>query len=272
MQKSILRSAFIVGIGLAYSKGYFDQTLDENGWQQEHYFYSNDTFLPVELVKNEYGQPIRITVSTETYQIWVGIWHVHVGRNLLLLLDTNVEGNSNEDRNLTSTLYGGDRRARLLQELILGVGGIHALSVLGITPSVIHLNEGHTVFACLEFVRRLMERDGQTFENMREIASLQTVFTTHTPVEAGNDVFEPEMVISALTPLRRQLGISEKQLLGLGRIDPEDKREPFSMTVLGMKMSQHRNTVSFLNARVINQCLRNKNPCLGIHCILCCEL
>jgi starch phosphorylase len=250
----------IVGIGLAYAKGYFDQTLDENGWQQEHYFSSNGTFLPVELVKNEYGQPIRITVSTESYQIWVGIWHVHVGRNLLLLLDTNVEGNSNEDRNLTSTLYGGDRRARLRQELILGVGGIHALSVLGITPSVIHLNEGHTAFASLEFTRRLMERDGQTFENMREIASLQTVFTTHTPVAAGHDEFEPDMVLSALSPLRRQLGISEKQLLGLGRVDLEDKKEPFSMTVLGMKMSQYRNTVSFLNARVIKAIWRKLWP------------
>lgn len=241
----------IVGIGLAYAKGYFSQSLDANGWQQEDYFSSSDTVLPIELVKNEYGDPIRITVSTESYDIWVGIWRVRVGRNLLLLLDTNIEGNSNEDRNLTRVLYGGDRRTRLRQELILGVGGIHALNVLGITPSVIHLNEGHTAFACLEFVRRLMERDGQSFDNMRELAALQTVFTTHTAVAAGHDVFEPALLLSALTPLRRQLGISEKQLLALGRVDPEDSEEPFSMTVLGLKMSQHKNAVSYLNARVI---------------------
>lgn len=241
----------IVGIGLAYAKGYFTQSLDASGWQQEHYFSSSDTILPIELVKNEYGEPIRITVSTESYDIWVGIWRVRVGRNLLLLLDTNVEGNSNEDRNLTSVLYGGDRRTRLRQELILGVGGIHALYVLGITPSVIHLNEGHSAFACLEFVRRLMERDGQSFENVRELAALQTVFTTHTAVAAGHDVFEPGMVLRALTPLRRHLGISEEELLGLGRVDPEDGEEPFSMTVLAMKMSHYRNAVSFLNARVV---------------------
>ncbi len=160
----------IVGIGLAYSHGYFDQTLDINGWQQEHYFTSNDTVLPLELAKNEFGQPLRICVHTESYQIWVGIWIAHVGRNILLLLDTNVDGNSNEDRNLTSKLYGGDRRTRLRQELILGVGGMLALEALGITPSVIHLNEGHSAFACLEFARMLMERDGQIFDNMFEMA------------------------------------------------------------------------------------------------------
>jgi starch phosphorylase len=240
----------IVGIGLAYAHGYFDQSLDADGWQQEHYFSSSDTVLPIERVKNEYGQPITVTVRTESYQIWVGIWRVRVGRNLLLLLDTDVDGNSEEDRHLTSKLYGGDRRTRLRQELILGVGGMHALEALGITPSVIHLNEGHSAFACLELVRTLMERDDQTFDNMYEIAASQTIFTTHTAVAAGHDVFEPKMLVDALTPLRRQLGLSEKQLLGLGRVNPEDDAEQFSMTVLAMKMSRHRNAVSFLHARL----------------------
>jgi starch phosphorylase len=240
----------IVGIGLAYSHGYFDQTLDANGWQQEHYFTSSDTILPLELAKNEFGQPLRVSVHTESYQIWVGIWIAHVGRNILLLLDTNVDGNSNEDRNLTSKLYGGDRRTRIRQELILGVGGMLALDALGITPSVIHLNEGHSAFACLEFVRILMERDGQTFDNMFEIAASQIVFTTHTAVAAGHDVFEPELLTNALNPLRMQLGINEEKLLGLGRVNPDDEKERFSMTVLAMKMSRHRNAVSFLHSRL----------------------
>ena len=240
----------IVGIGLAYSHGYFDQTLDANGWQQEHYFTSSDTILPLELAKNEFGQPLRISVHTESYQIWVGIWVAHVGRNILLLLDTNVDGNSNEDRNLTSKLYGGDRRTRIRQELILGVGGMLALEALGIAPSVIHLNEGHSAFACLEFVRMLMERDGQIFDNMFEIAASQIVFTTHTAVAAGHDVFDPELLKNALNPLRMQLGISEEKLLGLGRVNPEDEKEKFSMTVLAMKMSRHRNAVSFLHSRL----------------------
>jgi starch phosphorylase len=240
----------MVGIGLAYAHGYFDQSLDAEGWQQEHYFSSSDTILPIEQVKNKYDHPIRISVPTESYQIWVGIWQVRVGRNILLLLDTNVDGNSEQDRNLTSKLYGGDRFIRIQQELILGVGGMLALRALGITPSVIHLNEGHSAFACLEFLRMLMERDGQTFENMYETAASQTIFTTHTAVAAGHDMFKPELVTSALTPLRKQLGLTEKQLLGLGRVDPENRDEPFSMTVLAMKMSRHRNAVSFLHARL----------------------
>ncbi|MBN1975527.1 MAG: alpha-glucan family phosphorylase [Sedimentisphaerales bacterium] len=240
----------IVGIGLSYSHGYFVQSLDFEGWQQEHYFNVSDNILPIELAKNEFGQPLRVCVRTESYQIWVGIWLVHVGRNLLILLDTNVEGNSSDDKNLTSRLYGGDKHIRLLQELILGVGGMLALEALGITPSVIHLNEGHSAFACLEFLRMLMDRDGQSFDNMFEIAASQIVFTTHTAVAAGHDEFDPELLVKVLNPLITQLGISENRLLGLGRVDPEDEKENFSMTVLAMKMSRYRNAVSFLHCRL----------------------
>lgn len=240
----------MVGIGLAYTHGYFDQSLDANGWQQEQYFSSSENLLPLEVVKNEYGQPVRITVSTESYQIWIGIWRLRVGRNLLLLLDANVEGNSEQDRDLTSRLYGGDREMRIKQELILGVGGIRALNVLGIFPSVIHMNEGHSTFAVLELVRTLMERDGQMFENIHEQAASMTIFTTHTVVPAGHDEFEPTLLKKTLSPLQRQLGLSEKQLLALGRVDPEDKKEPFSMTVLGLKMSRYRNAVSALHSRI----------------------
>jgi starch phosphorylase len=240
----------MVAVGLAYAYGYFEQSLDANGWQHEHYFSADQAALPLELVKNEYGQPVRIAVQTEPYEIWVGLWQVHVGRNLLLLLDTNVDGNSDEDKALTSRLYGGDRRTRILQELILGVGGMRALRQLGVMPGVIHLNEGHSAFAILELARTLMERDGQSFHNLREMIAGLTVFTTHTGVPAGHDVFEPALVEQALGPLRRQLGLSEKDLLALGRWDPNNEREHFSMTILGFKMSRWRNAVSFLHARL----------------------
>jgi starch phosphorylase len=240
----------MVGVGLAYAHGYFDQSLDANGWQQEHYFSSNEAVLPLELVRNEYGQPVRIAVQTESYGIWVGIWQVRIGRNRLLLLDTNVEGNSDEDRALTSRLYGGDRRTRIRQELILGVGGMLVLQQMGVRPGVIHLNEGHSAFAILELACMLMERDGQTFDNIYDLATSMTVFTTHTAVPAGHDVFEPALVEQTLAPLRRQLGLSLEQLLALGRVDPYNDSEYFSMTVLGLKMSRYRNAVSALHARV----------------------
>jgi starch phosphorylase len=240
----------MVAVGLAYTYGYFEQSLDASGWQHEHYFSSSEEALPLELVKNEYGQPVRIAVRTEPYEIWVGIWQVRVGRNLLLLLDTNVDGNSDEDKALTSRLYGGDRRTRILQELILGVGGMRALQALGVAPGVIHLNEGHSAFAILELARTLMERDGQSFYNIRELAAGMTVFTTHTAVPAGHDVFEPALVEQALGPLRQQLGLAQKDLLALGRLDPNNEAEHFSMTILGFKMSRSRNAVSFLHARL----------------------
>ncbi|MCL5282755.1 MAG: alpha-glucan family phosphorylase [Planctomycetes bacterium] len=240
----------MVAVGLAYTYGYFEQSLDASGWQHERYFSASEEALPLELVKNEYDQPVRIAVRTESYEIWVGIWQVRVGRNLLLLLDTNVDGNSDEDKALTSRLYGGDRRTRILQELILGVGGMRALCQLGITPSIIHLNEGHSAFAILELARTLMERDGQSFHNIREQAAGMTVFTTHTAVPAGHDVFEPALVEHALGPLRQQLGLSPRDLLALGRSDPNNEAEHFSMTILGFRMSRSRNAVSFLHARL----------------------
>jgi glycogen phosphorylase len=254
----------LVGIGLFYAYGYFDQRLDSNGWQQEHSFSSEVSTLPLEIVTDEQGHAVRIPLRTESYEIWVGIRKADVGRNLLLLLDTNVEGNSEEDRTLTSRLYSGDGRTRIRQELILGVGGMRALQVLGITPGAIHLNEGHCAFAVLELARILMERDGQTFWNVQEQAAAMTTFTTHTSVAAGHDRFDPPLIEQTLGPLRRQLDLSEEEFLALGRRDPDDEQEPFAMTVLGFKMSRARNAVSSLHARVTKGMWRDLWPDLSI--------
>ncbi|MBN1361675.1 MAG: alpha-glucan family phosphorylase [Sedimentisphaerales bacterium] len=240
----------LVGVGLFYAYGYFDQSLEAGGWQREHTFSAEAGILPLEVVKDANGKPIRLPLKTESYEMWVGIWKASVGRNLLLLLDTNVEGNSEQDRTLTSQLYGGDRRTRIRQELVLGVGGMLALQALGIKPSVVHMNEGHCAFAVLALAHLLMERDGQSFDNVREQAAAMTVFTTHTAVAAGHDQFDPSLVEQVLGPLRRQLELSEQDFLGLGRVDPTNKKEPFSMTVLGLKMSRSATAVSSLHHRI----------------------
>lgn len=240
----------MVGVGLYYTNGYFDQIIDASGTQVERYLNLETKDLPLESVADEYGQPVRVTVQMDSRIIQVRAWGTGVGRNRLILLDTNVDGNSEHDRAITSALYSGDDDLRIRQQIVLGVGGLRALAAMGIRPSVVHLNEGHTAFAVLELIRCLMERDGQTFENMRELAAGQTIFTVHTPLEAAVDRYKPEIVERVLEPLRQQLRISKYELLSLGRVNPSDEREPFCPTVLGLKMSRWRNGVSALHARV----------------------
>jgi starch phosphorylase len=239
----------IIAVGLFYAKGYFTQRLDASGWQKEEYLASDLGKLPLDRVLDRNGQPVRVRVETSQAQIHIGLWSAWVGRNRLILLDTNVEGNNDEWRGLTGQLYGGDSTVRIRQELVLGVGGLRALAALGIQPGVIHLNEGHSAFALLERARSLMEREGRNFHEVMERVARMSVFTTHTPVEAGHDWFEPWLVEQTLGELRRQLRISEKELMALGRKDVGG-RDMFCMTILGLKMSRYRNAVSAIHGRV----------------------
>ena len=181
----------LVGVGLYYDQGYFSQRLDIEGWQQEDYIDvdSRDAARCSRRSATD-GQPVTVQHSKRApAEIIARVWKVAVGRNTLLLLDSDVEGNQPEDRELTARLYGGDNRLRIRQELLLGVGGVRALQALGISPGVVHLNEGHSAFAALELVRQRMTEEGLRVEEaMRRVAS-QTVFTTHTPVPAGHDRF-----------------------------------------------------------------------------------
>src|SRR5947207_1934259 len=165
------------------------------------------------------GKPITIRADTRAGPLFAKVWKMHVGRVRLYLLDCDVEGNSLQDRDLTSRLYGGDERTRIRQELVLGVGGVKALRALGITPGVYHLNEGHSAFGPLEVVRERMQDDGLRFDDALRDVARQTVFTTHTPVPAGHDRFHGGLVEEHLGPLRDQLGISYEQLMGLGRVE-----------------------------------------------------
>jgi len=240
----------LVGVGLLYARGYFDQGIDGDGVQIERYPEADVENLPLDRATDGKGRPLLATVRTSSSEISAAIWTARVGRNRLILLDSDVEENSPEDRDLTATLYGGDERVRIRQELILGVGGMRALAALGILPGVVHLNEGHSAFAVLELARTLMERDARSFRQVQETAAGMTVFTTHTPVPAGHDRFAPALVEEALGSLRERLGLSRQELLALGRVAPDDPAEPFCMTVLGMKMARAINGVSALHGRL----------------------
>ncbi len=240
----------LVGIGLFYDQGYFKQHLDQEGYQQEEYIDTKVENLPISPALSPSGEPIMIRIETRSGELFAKVWMLHVGRVKLYLLDSNVEGNTAQDRELTSRLYGGDERTRIRQELLLGVGGVRALRALGISPGVYHLNEGHSAFATLEAVRERMQDDGVTFDDAMRLVARQTVFTTHTPVPAGHDRFDGGLVEEHLGPLRDALGISYQQLMGLGRVEPQNDSESFCMTVIGLKMSRRANAVSYLHGHI----------------------
>jgi starch phosphorylase len=240
----------LVGIGLFYGQGYFRQRLDWNGWQREEYFETDVNQLPMEVAIGKSGEPVTVEIDTRSGTLRAKVWRLKVGRCDLLLLDSNVPGNAPEDRELTSRLYGGDGRVRIRQELLLGVGGIRALKAMGITPGVLHLNEGHSAFAVLEAIRARMEDEGLTFEQAAPRVYREVVFTTHTPVPAGHDRFNAGLVEEHLGPLRDRLGLSLDQLMQIGRENPANAQEDFCMTVLGLKVSRRANAVSGLHGHV----------------------
>ena len=178
------------------------------------------------------------------------MWRVKVGRVDLFLLDSNVEGNAPVDRDLTSRLYGGDGHVRIRQELLLGVGGFRALKAMGITPGVLHLNEGHSAFAILEAIRDRMQEEGVGFDEASARVAREVVFTTHTPVPAGHDRFSSALIEEHLGPLRDQLGLTPERLMSFGRENPENRNEEFCMTVLGLKICKRANAVSALHGQV----------------------
>lgn len=240
----------LIGVGLFYSQGYFRQRVDLSGWQQEEYIASDVNSLPMEPAIGKSGEPVTVQIETRRGTLRARVWRVNVGRCDLLLLDSDVEGNAPEDRELTSRLYGGDRRVRIRQELLLGVGGYRALSAMGITPGGIHLNEGHSAFAALESIRERMQDEGLSFGAAVPRVFREIVFTTHTPVPAGHDRFSSELVEEHLGPLREQLGISHDTLMGLGRENITNAQEEFCMTVLCLKLSRRANAVSALHGEV----------------------
>lgn len=240
----------LIGVGLFYGQGYFLQRLNSDGWQREEYVHTDVTKLPMQVAIGANGEPIRLRLETRTGAISAKVWRMRVGRCDLLLLDSDVEGNEPQDRDLTSRLYGGDNRTRIRQELLLGVGGYKVLRAIGVTPGVLHLNEGHSGFAVLEAIRDRMQEEGVDFRTAASQVSREVIFTTHTPVPAGHDRFDADLIEEHLGPLRDELRISQEDLLGFGRVHPEDCNEQFCMTVLGLKLSRRANAVSALHGEI----------------------
>ncbi len=238
----------LVGIGLAYAEGYFRQALSEDGWQAERYPTNDWNRMPVQPVLEPGGKRLILRVAYPDRTVLAQIWRVQVGRIPLLLLDTNIEANLPADRAITGALYGGDQEFRVRQEVMLGIGGLHALYALGMAPTVCHMNEGHSAFLALERIARFMREKGATFQVAREACSAGNVFTTHTPVPAGNDSFPNELVRRALEPYRLALGITERELLALGNATPTDTH--FSMPVLAIRTADLYNGVSRLHGEV----------------------
>jgi starch phosphorylase len=250
----------LIGVGLYYDQGYFRQRLDADGRQHEEYYEVNHRLLPMRPALDPAGAPVTVSIDTRSGTIAARVWKVTVGRNTLLLLDSDVEANRPEDRELSARLYGGDHRIRLRQELLLGVGGVRALAALGIMPGVIHLNEGHSAFAALELVRQRMVREGISADEACSPVSSQVVFTTHTPVPAGHDRFPADMIEEHLGPLRDALGMDESRLMSFGRVNPGDAGETFCMTVLALKLSHRANAVSSLHGQVSRAMWRSLYP------------
>ena len=240
----------LMGIGLLYQQGYFSQRLNADGWQEEDYVNLDISNLPLQKAVDSNGQPLIVRIDTRGGTLQAQVWQIQVGRVPLYLLDSNIEGNSTEDRQLTSRLYGGDHKLRIRQELLLGIGGARILQALNITPGVLHLNEGHSTFAILEEIRRVMEYDRIPFPRAQRRVSQFTVFTTHTPVAAGHDRFSPDLIEEHLGIFREKMGLSHEDFMALGRVNPQDKSEPFCMTVLALKNSRRANGVSAIHGTV----------------------
>jgi starch phosphorylase len=240
----------LVGVGLAYAEGYFRQALNTDGWQGEKYPINEWHRMPVSPVLDGAGGRLVIDVRYPTGVVHAQLWKVQVGRVPLYLLDTNVAANAPADRSITGPLYGGDQEFRVRQEIMLGIGGMHALSALGLSPTVCHMNEGHSAFLAIERIGRVMRERGVPFAVASEANSAGNVFTTHTPVAAGNDAFDPSLASRYLEPYRAALGLSETEMLALGRVDGGDQGAAFSMPVLAIHASDHYNGVSKLHGEV----------------------
>jgi len=238
----------IVGVGIAYRFGYFQQRIDGDGWQTEHYPENDFSRMPMELLRGGDGTPLLIAVDVGSRRVHAQVWRVAVGRVPLHLLDTNVPQNSEADRRITARLYDGDKRMRLEQEILLGIGGVHLLHALGIEVDAYHMNEGHTTFLTLEQTARLMEREQIPFDEARHLAAASNTFTTHTPVPAGHDEYDPQWMREYMAPYAERLRIPIEEVVALGQAGGATKS--FGMTTLGLRMAKHKNAVSRLHGEV----------------------
>ncbi len=240
----------LVAVGLLYQEGYFQQYLNADGYQQELYPINDYSVLPVTLQRKADGTPIKISVPMPGRELYAQIWKVQVGRVPLFLMDSNVPENTRqEDRILTDRLYGGDKRTRIRQEILMGIGGIRLLEALGLRPSICHMNEGHSAFLALERIRQVMQERKLNFYQAKEIMAASHIFTTHTPVPAGLERFGFDLIDEHFTDYYRSLGLSRDEFLNIGR-ENMGNYELYSMAVMALNLSAGSNGVAKLHGEV----------------------
>jgi glycogen phosphorylase len=237
------------GISLFYREGYFQQAINPDNWQTEYYTLLNPKNLPMEPVLDPKGEPVVCSVVIAMTQVYFQAWRVNVGRVPVYLLDTNRPENEQRFRDLALRVYGGDSTTRIMQEILLGIGGVRLLRKLGYQPSTFHMNEGHAAFLTLELIREKLT-SGKSLEEAKALTSQECIFTTHTPVEAGHDRFSADLMGYALNKVSTQLKVAFDDIMALGRVDPTDATEPFCMTVLALRFSRAANGVSELHGEV----------------------
>jgi starch phosphorylase len=255
----------LVGVGILYQQGYFRQYLTSDGWQQESYPVNDFYNVPVQVATATDGAPLRVEIDLAGRRLLVQVWRVEVGRVPLFLLDTNLPENPPDLQDITDQLYGGDQENRIRQEIVLGIGGLRALRALGLDPVVCHMNEGHSAFLGLERIRVLVKEQGLSFAEALEATRAGGVFTTHTPVPAGFDVFPPELVDKYFGGWLREVGVSRAELLSLGRPDGTDDKAGFNMAALALRTSAFANGVSELHGEVSRRLLGPYFPGLPEH-------
>jgi phosphorylase/glycogen(starch) synthase len=260
MKQASDSNANMVGIGLLYRYGYFAQEITVSGEQRAEYIPQRFSQLPLIPVRDEHGDWVKVSIAFPGRSVYAKAWRVDVGRVGLYLLDTDIEENSTEDRGITSRLYGGDSEMRIKQEMFLGVGGIRLLEALGLKPIVYHCNEGHAAFSGLERLRVYINKHNLDFDVALELVRTSTLFTTHTPVPAGHDAFEEHLIRTYMPHYANRMNISWERFMGLGRFNPNDPNEKFSMSVLATNLSQEVNGVSKIHGRVSREMFQSLWP------------
>lgn len=240
----------LVGVGLLYKHGYFNQKINGNGEQETEYKDVDLSLLPVTPVKDEKGKELLVSLKLPNKKLYLKVWQINVGRVKLYLMDSDIDENIPEYRDVTTTLYGGNQEMRIKQEIVLGMGGVNLLHTLGLKPTVYHMNEGHSSFLTIELIKNTMKYKEVSFEIAKDIVSAMAVFTTHTPVPAGNDIFPIELVEKYFNGYWNRLGISKEQFLRLGMKPGDDMNNGFNMGILALKIAGKKNGVSKLHGAV----------------------
>ena len=240
----------LVAVGLLYKNGYFHQKINGNGEQETEYKNIEVDTLPIIPVKDKDGRDLIIYVKFPKRRLYLKVWQINVGRVTLYLMDSDIDENNDEYRNVTTTLYGGDQEMRISQEIVLGMGGVRLLKTLGLNPTIYHMNEGHSSFLILELIKNIIKEKQLSFEMAKDIVSSKTVFTTHTPVPAGNDIFPIDLVQKYFKDYWNRFSITEEEFMALGMKPNPEANSGFNMGILALKISGKKNGVSKLHGAV----------------------